>query len=123
MTKVKIHEFDLGIYPRKIWIAITTENKFDGFKELSDMTKEEKFSQITSELLETYKAKNKDYGDSFAKLFEEYGMTYSIIHLQEKINRIKSLQKKSNEVKGETYVDSLKDLANYAILTLIELES
>lgn len=87
------------------------------------MTKEEKFSQITSELLETYKAKNKDYGDSFAKLFEEYGMAYSIIHLQEKINRIKSLQKKSNEVKGETYVDSLKDLANYAILTLIELES
>lgn len=37
MTKVKIHEFDLGIYTRKIWIAITTENKFDGFKELSDM--------------------------------------------------------------------------------------
>lgn len=86
------------------------------------MTKEEKFSQITSELLETYKAKNKDYGDSFAKLFEEYGMTYSIIHLQEKINRIKSLQKKDNEVKGETYIDSLKDLANYAILTLIELD-
>lgn len=35
MTKAKIHEFDLGIYPRKIWIAITTENKFDGFSELS----------------------------------------------------------------------------------------
>lgn len=37
MSKVKIHEFDLGIYPRKIWIAITTENKFDGFSELSEM--------------------------------------------------------------------------------------
>lgn len=37
MSKVKIHEFDLGIYPRKIWIAITTENKFDGFYELSKM--------------------------------------------------------------------------------------
>lgn len=37
MSKVKIHEFDLGMYPRKIWIAITTENKFDGFSELSKM--------------------------------------------------------------------------------------
>lgn len=37
MRKVKIHEFDLGIYPRKIWIAITTNNKFDGFSELSKM--------------------------------------------------------------------------------------
>lgn len=37
MSKVKIHEFDLGIYPRKIWIAITTGNKFDGFSELSEM--------------------------------------------------------------------------------------
>lgn len=87
------------------------------------MTKEDKFQQITSELLETYKAKNADYGDSFAKLFEEYRMTYSIIHLQEKINRIKSLQQKGNDVKGETYLDSLKDLANYAILTLVELDN
>lgn len=37
MSKTKIHEFDLGIYPRKIWIAITTDNKFDGFSELSSM--------------------------------------------------------------------------------------
>lgn len=35
--KIKIHEFSLDIYPRKVWIAITTENKFDSFKELSDM--------------------------------------------------------------------------------------
>lgn len=49
-------------------------------------------------------------------------MTYPIIHIQEKLNRIESLQRKSNKVDGETYIDSLKDLANYTILTLLEIE-
>ena len=80
------------------------------------------FQNICEKLRDTYKKKNADYGDSFAELFKEYGLTYSVIHLQEKINRIKSLQNKDNKVHGETYIDSLEDLANYAILTLIELE-
>lgn len=79
------------------------------------------FKDIISGLFETYKKKNADYNGSFEKLFKEFGMTYSIIHLQEKLERIKSLQNKSNDVEGETYIDSLEDLANYAILTLIEL--
>lgn len=37
MQKTKIHDFPLAIYPRLIWIAITTENKFEGFSELSAM--------------------------------------------------------------------------------------
>ena len=79
------------------------------------------FKDIVGKLYETYKKKNADYNGSFENLFKEYGMTYGIIHLQEKLERIKSLQKKSNDVEGETYVDSLEDMANYAILTLIEL--
>lgn len=90
----------------------------------SDMeSKEQIFKEICDDMLKTYIAKNKDYGNSFEVLFKKYGMTYSIIHLQEKLNRIESLQSKTNEVEGETFVDSLKDLANYAILTLIELRS
>lgn len=84
--------------------------------------KEHKFKSICEGLLETYKKKNADYGDSFAKLFKKRGMSYPLIHFEEKINRIDALQSKENQVDGETYVDSLKDLANYAILTLIELE-
>lgn len=34
--KIKLHEFPLGIYPMKIWIAITNESKLDGFT-LSDI--------------------------------------------------------------------------------------
>lgn len=80
------------------------------------------FQNICEKLRETYKKKNADYGDSFAKLFNKHGMKYSLIHFEEKINRIEALQSKDNEVPGETYIDSLEDLANYAILTLIELE-
>lgn len=37
MNKIKVHEFPLGIYPRMIWIAVTKENKFEGFSELSNI--------------------------------------------------------------------------------------
>lgn len=90
---------------------------------MQETDKNQKFAFICEELKAIYKAKNADYGDSFTRLFKEYGITYSIIHLEEKLNRIKSLQKKSNDVDGETYVDSLKDLVNYGILTLIELQN
>lgn len=84
--------------------------------------KEVRFKNICDDMLRVYKAKNQDYGNSFSVLFDKYGMTYPIIHMQEKLNRIEALQSKPNAVSGETYVDSLKDLANYAILTLIELQ-
>ena len=94
----------------------------EDYPKTKENDKFELFKSICDDMLETYKAKNADYGDSFKKLFEKYGMTYPIIHMQEKLNRIEALQDKDNDVKGETYLDSLKDLANYAILTLIEIE-
>ena len=35
--RIKIHGFPLGISPRMVWIAITKENKFDGFDELTEI--------------------------------------------------------------------------------------
>ena len=40
----------------------------------------------------------------------------------EKLERINSLRKNEAKVKGESMKDSLYDLANYAILTIMELE-
>lgn len=93
-------------------------------KSEADSNKEgaDRFKEITDKMLETYKSKNKDYGDSFHKLFEECGMTYAYGHLAEKLERINSLRKNEAKVKGESMKDSLYDLANYAILTIIELE-
>lgn len=80
------------------------------------------FKKITDEMLDTYKAKNHDYGNSFSNLFKECGMTYAYGHMAEKLERVKSLMKDEAKVKGEGMKDSLKDLANYAILTIMELE-
>lgn len=82
----------------------------------------QRFESIIKELLDTYKRKNHDYGNSFSKLFVECGMTYAYGHMAEKLERVKSLMKGDGQVKGESMKDSLYDLANYAILTIMEIE-
>lgn len=93
------------------------EPEADSEKEDAD-----RFKEITDKMLETYKSKNKDYGDSFRNLFKECGMTYAYGHLKEKLERVKSLMSDEAKVKGESMKDSLYDLANYAILTIMEIE-
>lgn len=67
--------------------------------------------------------KNADYGNSFADIFAEVGMAYAYGHLAEKLRRIHSLMKQPANVTGESMRDSLVDLANYAILTIVELDA
>lgn len=76
---------------------------------------------ICKELTAIYEAKNKDYGNSFSKQFEEYGITSSAIRLEDKFLRFKNLIRNEAQVKDESVEDTLLDLANYAILTVMEL--
>jgi hypothetical protein len=92
------------------------------FKTETEKSDADCFKTITDKMLDTYKAKNQDYGNSFSNLFKECGMTYAYGHMKEKLERVKSLMKDEAKVKGEGMKDSLKDLANYAILTIMELE-
>ena len=86
------------------------------------MNKIEIHKNICDSLNDLYKKKNQDYGDSFEKSYKEYGLTMSLIRLEDKLNRLKSLNKNGNaQVKDESVQDTLMDLANYAIMTLIEL--
>lgn len=89
---------------------------------VSENTDADRFKEITDKMFETFKAKNHDNGSSFSNLFKECGMTYAYGHMKEKLERVKSLMKDEAKVKGEGMKDSLKDLANYAILTVMELE-
>ena len=86
------------------------------------MNKIEIHKNICDSLNDLYKKKNQDYGDSFGKSYKEYGLTMSCIRLEDKLNRLKSLNKNGNaQVKDESIQDTLMDLANYTIMTLIEL--
>ena len=89
------------------------------------MNKIEQHAGICKEMNELYAKKNEDYGDSFAKSYAEYGMTMPCIRLEDKLNRLKSLtlKNKAAKVNDEIIEDTLKDLANYSIMTLIELRN
>lgn len=81
-------------------------------------------SCITKELNAIYVAKNSDYGDAFGETYKKLGIISAVTRITDKVNRLQSLATKSDEermVKDESIVDSAKDLANYAIMLLIEM--
>ena len=72
-------------------------------------------------LNDLYEQKNAAYGNSFSKTYEEYGSTMLCIRLDDKLSRAKQLLLKGAEENDETAVDTLLDLANYAIMGVMEL--
>ena len=83
---------------------------------------EEMYGSLLDKLYTTYRAKNSDYGNAFAEMFDELGIDYAYGKLREKMNRIKVLRNKPNMVDNEGLEDALLDTAGYAILTLVELK-
>ena len=81
----------------------------------------EKFTEITSNMAKTYAAKNHDYGNSFEQSLDKFGLVASVVRLGDKMNRIESLTKKEAQVKDESIKDTLLDMANYAIMTVMRM--
>lgn len=80
------------------------------------------FEDVTINLRNLYDAKNRDYGDSFGQSFQKWGLPMSCIRLGDKLNRLESFaQKKDMQVSDESVEDTLMDMANYAIMTLVEM--
>lgn len=76
---------------------------------------------LCEELHQTYLAKNKDYGNSFAEQVQEYGQVVSLIRIEEKFKRFKQLVlTEEQEVKDEKAFDTLLDMANYCLLSAME---
>lgn len=68
-------------------------------QELNDMrhifgSESGEFRDITNSMIQTYQAKNQDYGNSFEKSLYKFGLVASIIRLSDKMNRIESLSQK-----------------------------
>ena len=83
---------------------------------------EGKHLAICVELGNIYHKKNHDYGNSFHKGFEEWGMPMALIRLQDKLERLKALQNNKQFVQNECVRDTLLDLANYSIMTIMEID-
>ena len=83
----------------------------------------EKFKILTANMVALYEEKNRNYGNSFDKSLDEDGLLVSKIRLGDKYNRFCSLLKQNSEgTTDESIVDTLIDLANYAIMTVMWME-
>lgn len=103
------------------------EKCYNWYKELDDLklhidTKVAQHYAICQKLNSVYKAKNHDYGDSFGDTYKKLGIISAVTRLSDKMNRLMSLAVNHDaQVKDEKIEDTLLDMANYAIMTLIEL--
>lgn len=88
------------------------------------MNKVEHHAKLCKELNDLYARKNADYGDSFGKSYEEEGLAMARIRLGDKFNRFKTLSRSvERKVLDESIRDTLIDLANYALMTVLEMEA
>ena len=86
-------------------------------------TEEDNHWELCRELQELYHRKNLDYGDSFHLSFLEEGLAMPRIRLGDKYLRFKTLTSgEKQRVSDESIRDTLIDLANYSIMTIMELD-
>lgn len=80
-----------------------------------------KFLDLLDELNNTFLSKNHDYGSSFSKTFEEFGLVSAVVRMNDKMERLKTLTKSEAKV-NESVRDTLMDLSCYCVLTVMELD-
>lgn len=91
---------------------------FEAKKE-TETTSEVTFRDITNQMAEIHEAKNHDYGGSFDKTMDQFGMTALVIRLTDKLNRLTSLIDKPARVTDESINDTLMDICNYSVMGLV----
>jgi hypothetical protein len=80
------------------------------------------FECILHEMLYTYEQKNSDYGNSFSDTIQEFGLVPAVARISDKLNRVKKMVKGEQMNIDESLRDNLLDIANYCVLTIMELD-
>ena len=85
--------------------------------------KSQQFKLICDKMLTTYERKNHDYGDSFSKTLDEFGLVAASTRMYDKLERFIRLSNRGESmVADESLEDTLLDLANYAIMTVMYIK-
>lgn len=85
----------------------------------------QRFGRIQVEMCDTFKSKNSDYGNSFSQLYQEFGdngIITAAVQISHKYHRFMNLIKGAPAKVNESLRDTLLDLANYCVLTVMELD-
>lgn len=80
------------------------------------------FEGITKEMVNTFSKKNHDYGNSFFESLDKRGLVAALVRMEDKMNRLNTLESNNALVKDEAIEDTLLDLANYSIMTAMWLK-
>lgn len=92
------------------------------FTEINENVKD--FNKLAQEMCELYEKKNTDYGDSFNTSLSKYGLIAALTRISDKFNRLESLiLNKEQKIKDEKLEDTLIDLANYAMMTVLWIKN
>lgn len=81
--------------------------------------------EICDDIHATWLQKNAAYGDSFHQLYDDLGIISAVTQITHKYNRLKTLAKDKNHdinTGDEPIIDTLLDMANYCIMTAMEIE-
>lgn len=83
--------------------------------------------KLLDDMHDLYIKKNADYGNSVHDTYEKYGLVSFLVRMEDKLNRVRNLNKDNvkisdAKVQDEKIEDTLMDLANYAILAIMELK-
>ena len=101
-----------------------TQNHVKRSEHMNVNLKVSKHHDICEDLNKIYKSKNTAYGDSFANLRAEVSNAV-LVRIFDKYSRLKNLMqlppdKLKAQACDESIEDTLKDLANYCIMELVE---
>lgn len=84
------------------------------------------YHYIIDKMISIYRQKNADYGNSFDRSLDEDGLLVAKIRIEDKIRRFITLTSDENrkaQVKDESIEDTLIDLANYCIMTIVYMKN
>ena len=81
-------------------------------------TSKNPFKKYTDHLADVLKEKNDDYGDSFSKSVNKFGIIAAVVRLEDKFNRLDNLTANGGKekVKDESLADTALDISGYGLL-------
>ena len=85
---------------------------------LNDNQTKNPFKKYTDNLAETLQEKNDDYGDSFSRSVDKFGIIAAVVRLEDNFNRLENLTANGDKekVKDESLADTALDISGYGLL-------
>lgn len=125
MTKKKCNLTEY-IEERRKWMEDPDEScKFIAGEIMpTDLINQQTVFDAYRKLNQTFVDKNHDYGNSFEESLNEFGLVAGVVRIGDKYNRLRTLTRVDTGGRrvSESLVDTLLDMANYAVMTAVWLQ-